>query len=96
MRWSKLYLPTYKESPSEAEIPSHKLMIRAGMIRKLTAGVYTFLPLGFRVLKKIESIVREEMDRIGCQEILMPILHPGGALRGDRAARSISVPSSSS
>jgi prolyl-tRNA synthetase len=76
MRWSKLYLPTYKESPSEAEIPSHKLMIRAGMIRKLTAGVYTFLPLGFRVLKKIERIVREEMDGIGCQEILMPILHP--------------------
>jgi prolyl-tRNA synthetase len=76
MRWSKLYLPTYKESPSEAEIPSHRLMIRAGAIRKLTAGVYTFLPLGFRVLKKIETIVREEMDRIGCQEILMPILHP--------------------
>jgi prolyl-tRNA synthetase len=76
MRWSKLYLPTYKESPSEAEIPSHKLMIRAGLIRKLTAGVYTFLPLGFRVLKKIENIVREEMDGIGCQEILMPILHP--------------------
>ena len=76
MRWSKLYLPTYKESPSEAEIPSHKLMIRAGLIRKLTGGVYTFLPLGFRVLKKIENIVREEMNRIGCQEILMPILHP--------------------
>ncbi len=76
MRWSKLYLPTYKESPSDAEIPSHKLMVRAGMIRKLTAGVYTFLPLGFRALKKIENIVREEMNRIGCQEILMPILHP--------------------
>lgn len=76
MRWSKLYLPTYKESPSDAEIPSHKLMIRAGVIKKLTAGVYTFLPLGFRVLKKIENIVREEMDGIGCQEILMPILHP--------------------
>jgi len=76
MRWTKLYLPTYKESPSEAEISSHKLMIRAGLVRKLTGGVYTFLPLGFRVLKKIENIVREEMDRIGCQEILMPILHP--------------------
>ncbi|UCG50608.1 MAG: proline--tRNA ligase [Candidatus Latescibacterota bacterium] len=76
MRWSKLYLPTYKESPSDAEIPSHQLMIRAGVIRKLTAGVYTFLPLGYRVLKKIENIVREEMNRTGSQEILMPILHP--------------------
>lgn len=76
MRWSKLYLPTYKEDPSDAEIPSHKLMVRAGVIRKLTAGVYTFLPLGFRALRKVEEIVREEMDRIGCQEILMPILHP--------------------
>jgi prolyl-tRNA synthetase len=76
MRWSKYYLPTYKETPSDAEIPSHKLMLRAGLIKKLTSGVYTFLPLGFRVLKKIEAIVREEMDRIGCQEILMPILHP--------------------
>ncbi|NIM19776.1 MAG: proline--tRNA ligase [Candidatus Latescibacteria bacterium] len=76
MRWTKYYLPTFKETPSDAEIPSHKLMLRAGLIRKLTAGVYTFLPLGFRVLKKIETIVREEMDRIGCQEVLMPILHP--------------------
>jgi prolyl-tRNA synthetase len=76
MRWSTFYLPTYKESPSDAEIPSHKLMLRAGLIKKLTAGVYSFLPLGFRVLHKIETIVREEMDRAGCQEILMPILHP--------------------
>ncbi|MFQ5510346.1 MAG: proline--tRNA ligase [Candidatus Krumholzibacteriia bacterium] len=76
MRWSRYYLPTYKESPSDAEIPSHKLMIRAGVIKKLTSGVYTFLPLGFKVLKKVERIVREEMDGIGCQEILMPILHP--------------------
>ncbi len=76
MRWSKLYLPTYKESPSDAEIPSHQLMVRAGLIKKLTSGVYTFLPVGFRRSKKIEKIVREEMDAIGCQEILMPILHP--------------------
>ena len=76
MRWSKLYLPTYKESPSDAEIPSHQLMVRAGLIKKLTSGVYTFLPSGFKVIKKIERIVREEMDGIGCQEILMPILHP--------------------
>jgi prolyl-tRNA synthetase len=76
MRWSKYYLPTYKESPSDAELQSHRLMIRAGLVKKLTAGVYTFLPLGFRVLRNIERIVREEMDRIGCQEVLMPILHP--------------------
>lgn len=76
MRWSKYYLPTYKESPSDAEIQSHRLMIRAGLIKKLTAGVYTFLPLGYRVLRNIERIVREEMDGIGCQEVLMPILHP--------------------
>lgn len=77
MRWSKYYLPTYKESPSDAEIPSHQLMLRAGLIKKLTAGVYSFLPTGFRVLKRVERIVREEMDRAGCQEVLMPILHPG-------------------
>jgi prolyl-tRNA synthetase len=76
MKWSNYYLPTFKETPSDAEIPSHKLMLRAGLIKKLTSGVYTFLPIGFRALKKVERIVREEMDRIGCQEILMPILHP--------------------
>jgi prolyl-tRNA synthetase len=76
MRWSKSCIPTFKENPAEAEIPSHRLMLRAGLIRKLTAGVYTFLPLGCRVLKKIEAIVREEMDAIGCQELLMPVLHP--------------------
>lgn len=76
MRWSKSCIPTFKENPAEAEIPSHRLMLRAGLIRKLTSGVYTFLPLGCRVLKKIEAIVREEMDAIGCQEVLMPVLHP--------------------
>jgi prolyl-tRNA synthetase len=76
MRWSKSCIPTFKENPAEAEIPSHRLMLRAGLIRKLTSGVYTFLPLGFKVIKKIEGIVREEMDAIGCQEVLMPVLHP--------------------
>jgi prolyl-tRNA synthetase len=76
MRWSRSCIPTFKENPSEAEIPSHRLMLRAGLIRKLTSGVYTFLPLGFKVLMKIEKIVREEMDAIGCQEVLMPVLHP--------------------
>ena len=77
MRWSKSYLPTYKETPKDAEIPSHRLMLRAGMIRPLTAGVYSFLPMGYRVLRRIETIVREEMDRIGSQEVQMPVLHPG-------------------
>jgi prolyl-tRNA synthetase len=76
MRWSKSCLPTFKENPAEAEIPSHRLMLRAGLIRKVTSGVYTFLPLGFKVLTKIETIVREEMDAIGCQQVLMPVLHP--------------------
>lgn len=76
MRWSKSCIPTFKENPAEAEIASHRLMLRAGLIRKLTSGVYTFLPLGYRVLARIERIVREEMDAIGCQEVLMPVLHP--------------------
>jgi len=77
MRWSKSYLPTYKEVPRDAEIPSHQLMLRAGMIRPLTAGVYSFLPMGLRVLRRVETIVRQEMDRTGAQEVQMPILHPG-------------------
>lgn len=76
MRWSKSYLPTYKETPKDAEIPSHQLMLRAGMIRPLTAGVYSFLPMGYRVLCRIETIVREEMNRTGAQEVQMPVLHP--------------------
>jgi prolyl-tRNA synthetase len=76
MRWSRSCIPTFKENPAEAEIPSHRLMLRAGLIRKLTSGVYTFLPFGFRALAKIEAIVREEMNAIGAQETLMPVLHP--------------------
>ena len=76
MRWSKSCIPTFKEDPSEAEVPSHKLMLRSGFIRKLTSGVYTFLPMGYRTIRKIKKIVREEMNAIGCQDVLMPILHP--------------------
>ena len=76
MRWSRQMIPTLREIPQEAEIPSHQLMLRAGLIRKLSAGLYSFLPLGFRSLKKVEKIVREEMDRAGALEILMPALHP--------------------
>lgn len=73
---SKLYMPTLKEDPVDAEIASHRLLLRAGMIRKTASGVYTFLPLGQMVLRKVEQIVREEMDAIGAQEILMPALQP--------------------
>jgi len=76
MTMSDLYAPTLREDPSEAEIPSHRILLRAGMIRKVAAGVYTFLPLALRSLRKIEAIVREEMDAIGCQEILMPAIQP--------------------
>ncbi|HET6349454.1 MAG TPA: proline--tRNA ligase [Candidatus Krumholzibacteria bacterium] len=77
MRWSKYYLPTYKETPRDAEIPSHQLMLRAGLIKGLTSGVYSFLPAGLRVLHNVARIVREEMDRSGAQEVQMPVLHPG-------------------
>ena len=76
MRWSQTFIPTLKESPAEAEIISHKLLLRAGLVRKLTGGLYTFLPLGLRALKKVEAIVREEMDRAGALEVFMPALQP--------------------
>jgi prolyl-tRNA synthetase len=74
MRWSRAFLPVLKESPADAQIVSHKLMLRAGLVRQTAAGIYAWLPLGFRVLKKIEQIVREEQDRAGAQEMLMPTL----------------------
>lgn len=74
--WSKSFVPTLKESPAEAEIASHKLLLRAGLIRRIGAGVYAYLPLGLRVLRKIENICREEMNRAGAAELLMPALHP--------------------
>ena len=74
MRWSRAFLPVLKESPADAQIVSHKLMLRAGLVRQTAAGIYAWLPLGFRVLKKIEQIVREEQDRAGAIELLMPTL----------------------
>jgi prolyl-tRNA synthetase len=76
MLWTKTLIPTLREPPAEAEILSHKLLLRAGLIRKLAGGVYTFLPLGLRALRKVEQIVREEMDRAGALELLMPALQP--------------------
>jgi prolyl-tRNA synthetase len=76
MYLSNLYLPTLKETPNDAELISHQLMLRSGMIRKLASGLYTWLPLGIKVLKKVENIVREEMNRVNAQEILMPAIQP--------------------
>jgi prolyl-tRNA synthetase len=74
MRLSAYFLPTLRETPAEAQIASHRLMLRAGMVRQASAGIYSWLPLGFRVLKRIEQIVREEQDAAGCQEMLMPTI----------------------
>lgn len=76
MKISKAFIPTLKEDPADAVIPSHKLMVRAGMIRMLSAGIYSFLPLGYKVIKKITEIIREEMDAIGGQEFHLPALNP--------------------
>jgi prolyl-tRNA synthetase len=76
MRASQYLIPTLKETPADAAVVSHQLMLRAGMIRKLASGLYSWLPLGLRVLRKVERIVREEMDRSGAQEVLMPVVQP--------------------
>ncbi len=81
MRLSAYFLPVIKENPSEAQIVSHRLMLRAGMVRQSSAGIYSWLPLGFRVLQKVEQIVREEQDRAGAQEILMPTIQPADLWR---------------
>jgi len=76
MRYSALFLPTGREAPSDAEVISHQLMIRAGMIRKLASGIYSYLPLGYRVIRKIEEIVRREMNAAGAQEVHLPMVQP--------------------
>ncbi len=77
MRWSRYYIPTLKEAPADAEVVSHKLLVRAGMIRKLTSGIYTWLPLGLRTLEKAKAIVRQEMNAAGALETLLPMVQPG-------------------
>src|ERR1700722_12352849 len=76
MRMSQLLVRTLREAPADAEVASHQLLVRGGFIRRLASGVYTFLPLGFRVLQRIESVIRQELDASGCQELLLPALHP--------------------
>lgn len=77
MRWSNYFIPTLKEAPADAEVASHKLLIRAGMIRRLAAGIYNYLPLGWRTITKVEKIVREEMNRVGAMECRLPSVQPG-------------------
>ncbi len=76
MRLSRAYIPTQKETPADAVIPSHRLMLRAGLIRPLVSGVYSYLPLGWKVMRKVMTIIKEEMDRIGAQELQLPVLNP--------------------
>ena len=76
MRLSRSFLPTLKETPAEAQIASHRLMLRAGLVRQTSSGIYAWLPAGLRVLRNIAQIVREEQDAIGAQEVLMPTLQP--------------------
>ena len=76
MHQSKILIPTLKEDPSDAEVVSHKLMMRAGLVRQLASGLYSWLPLGLRVLRKVENIIRVEMDNAGAQELLMPVVQP--------------------
>ncbi len=81
MRYSQLLLPTLKENPAEAEVVSHRLMLRAGFMRKLTSGVYTYLPYGLAAIRRVEAIVREEMNRAGAQELMMPMVQPADLWR---------------
>ena len=76
MRVSQFFLSTLKESPADAEVISHQLMLRAGMIRRLASGLYTWMPIGLRTLRKVESIIREEMNKSGAIEVLMPSIQP--------------------
>ena len=96
MRASQFFISTLKEAPADAEVVSHQLMLRAGLIKRLAAGIYTCMPLGLRVLRKVEAIVREEMNRAGAVELLMPVVQPAelwqeigplGEVRARAAAR---------
>ena len=75
-RQSRMFIPTLKDAPADAEALSHKLMVRAGLIRQLGAGLWTYLPAGWRAMQKVEAIMREEMEAIGCQEVFMPVVQP--------------------
>jgi prolyl-tRNA synthetase len=82
MRFSNMFMATQREIPADAEIPSHQLMLRAGLIRKAASGIYSFMPLGYRTYRKVESVIREEMEEAGAQELIMPALLPAEAYQG--------------
>ena len=84
MRWSQYFVPTLRDDPADAEAPSHKLLVRGGFIRQLMSGSYSLLPLGVRVAEKVSTIIREEINAIGGQEFLLPVVHPAGAVEADR------------
>jgi prolyl-tRNA synthetase len=79
MKASQFFISTLKEAPADAEVASHRLMLRAGFIKRLSAGIYTYMPMGLRVLRKIEAIVRQEMDAAGAIELLMPVVQPAAS-----------------
>src|ERR671913_1115289 len=81
MRWSHYFIPTLREDPSDAEVVSHRLLLRAGYMRQLGAGIYSLLPLGFRANKRVEQVIREELNAIGGQEMEMPVVHPADLWR---------------
>ena len=83
MKQSMRFVPTLKEAPKDAEAMSHKLLTRAGLVKQVAAGIYSYLPLGYKVLKKIEDITREELDALGCSELLLPALCPSGKSQED-------------
>jgi prolyl-tRNA synthetase len=93
MRLSRYFLPLLRDDPKEAEIASHRLMLRAGMIRQASAGIYSWLPLGLLVLRKIENIVREEQDRAGALELLMPTIQPAELWQERRCCASATATS---
>ena len=76
MRWSNFFIPTLREVPADAEVVSHRLLLRAGLVRQLAAGIYSYLPLAWRVMARIENIIREEMNAVGGQEFFLPALNP--------------------
>jgi prolyl-tRNA synthetase len=88
MRASQFFVSTLKEAPADAEVVSHQLMLRAGFIKRLSAGIYTYMPMGLRVIRKIETIVREEMNRAGAVELLMPVVQPAELWQESGASRS--------
>src|SRR5919198_1554339 len=95
MRLSQLFFTTLRDDPADAEMPSHRLLVRAGYVRQLGAGIYSLLPLGFRVTKRVEQVIREELDAIGCQEMEMPVVHPAEVWKDScRFSSTTSRPSS--